>query len=316
MKKKNEIQKKIESFCRAHSVCGNDGGMFEYISSLLYDFCDSISADSMGNIIAKRNSSQKDAKTIALVAVCDEPGFAVTSSEEDRKILHPVGLKEKALSRLSGKTATTISGKKGILVPSGDTLCLESDEDIKEGDFVYPEESPVFAGDKVYLFSAAAKLFLVCISDIAARDGDFPVNLEFIFLASHLLGARGAKAAAYKTCAEHIIAFDFVTGSTVKSGEGPVIATCDSGGFCNAEMTDALKVCADELGIKVQMCAEIQKERPSIILPFITEGKKTSLVGVCCDMLSEGVAKCDIKDILGCEALVCAYLIFEENGEK
>lgn len=316
MKKKNEMQKKIASLSRVHSVCGNDGGMFEYISSLLKDCCDSITLDSVGNIIATRKSSDKNAKTVALVASCDDYGFAVTSADGFQKKLHPVGLKDKALSRLSGKTAYTLSGKKGILVPSGDELLLESGEDICEGDFVYPEDAPSFAEDKVYLFSSAAKIFSLCLVDLALREGDLPVNLEIVFLSSHLLGARGAKAAAYKISADEVIAFDFSCGSSARSGDGPVISLSDPGGFCDAEMTNSLKKCADDIGIKVQICAEIKKDRPSIILPFIAENKKTALVGVCCEMYDEGIAKCDVKDILGCEALVCAYLIFEENGEN
>ncbi|MBE6623369.1 MAG: hypothetical protein E7621_04210 [Ruminococcaceae bacterium] len=315
MKKKNEFQKKLESLSCMHSVCGNDGGMFEYISSVLEEYCDSISKDSMGNIIAKRSCSDKKAKTVAIVAVCDEYGFAVTSVCEEAKKLHPVGLKKEALLRLSGKAAYTLSGKKGMLVPCGEELVFETDDVISEGDFVYPDDKPQFFGnDKVYLLGAAAKVFSACLCNLAVRDGQYPCNIEFVFMSSHLPGARGAAAASYKICADEVIALDFVTGSSVKSGRGPVIAFGDSQGFCDREMTDELKECADGIGIKVQMCAEIQKERPSILLPFLSQGKKTSLVGVSCESEKEGISKCDIKDILGCEAVVCAYLI-KENGE-
>ena len=142
MKKKNEIQKKLEAVCRVHSICGNDGGMFEYISSVLKEYCDSISRDSMGNIIAKRGCSDKNAKTVAVVAVCEDFGFAVTSVCDGVKKLHPIGLKKEALMRLSGMTAHTISGISGILVPCGEELLFETDDEIYEGDFVYPDDPP------------------------------------------------------------------------------------------------------------------------------------------------------------------------------
>ncbi len=315
MKRKNEFQKKLEALSCVHSVCGNDGGMFEYIKSVLKEHCDSISKDSMGNIIAKRSCSDKNAKTVAVVAVCDDYGFAVTSVCEDAKKLHPVGLKKDALLRLSGKTAYTLSGKKGMLVPCGEELSFETDDVISEGDFVYPDDKPQFFGnDKVYLLGAAAKVFSVCLTDLATSGGQYPCNLEFVFMSSHLLGARGATAASYKICADEVIALDFVTGSSVKSGSGPVIAFGDSSGFCDREMTNELKECANDIGVNVQMCAETQKDRSSILLPFLSQGKKTALIGVRCEMEKEGISKCDIKDLLGCEAVVCAYLI-KENGE-
>lgn len=315
MKKKNEFQKRLEALSCVHSVCGNDGGMFEYIKSLLGEYCDSISKDSTGNIIAKRSCPDKNAKTVAVVAVCDDYGFAVTSVCDKAKKLHPVGLKKEALLRLSGKTAYTLSGKKGMLVPYGEELVFETDDAISEGDFVYPEDKPQFFGnDKAYLLGAAAKVFSACLCDLATTDGEYPCNLEFVFMASHLLGARGAVSASYKICADEVIVLDFVSGSSVKSGSGPVIAFGDSQGFCDRNMINELKECANDIGVNIQMCAEIQKERPSTLLPFLSQGKKTALIGVKSEMEKEGISKCDIKDLLGCEAVVCAYLI-KENGE-
>ena len=316
MKKKNDIQKKFESFYGARTVCGEDGGAFEYISSLLNGHCDNIYRDSIGNIIAERKCADENAKTVALVAVCDDFGFAVTKASDEKSLLHPVGIKGAALSRLSGRCGSTLSGAQGFVISEGDTFSFESDEKVFEGDFVYAEDAPVFMGDStVYLCGLAAKVFSVCLTDIASREGDFPCNIKLVFCSSHLLGSRGCTAAAYSVDADEVIAFDLVLANTVKVGEGPVISFGDSGGACSREMVSAVKDAADEIGIKVQNCAEVKKERPSVILPFIANGCKTSLIGIACEMADEGIYKCDIKDILGCEAIACAYLIFGENGE-
>ena len=316
MKKKNDIQKKFESLYGAHTVCGEDGGAFEYISSLLNGHCDNIYRDSIGNIIAERKCSADNAKTVALVAVCDDFGFAVTKTSAEKSLLHPVGIKGAALSRLSGRCGSTLSGVDGMITCNGDAFCFEAEEKVFEGDFVYAEDAPIFLGDTtVYLCGLAAKVFSVCLTDIASRDGDFPCNIKLVFCSSHLLGSRGCTAAAYSVDADEVIAFDLIPASTVKVGDGPVIAFGDAGGACSREMTIAVKDAADEIGIKVQMCADVKKERPSVILPFIANGCKTSLIGIACEMSDEGIYKCDIKDILGCEAVACAYLIFGENGE-
>lgn len=311
MKNKNEIQNKFEALSHIHSVCGEDVGMFAYIEALLKDTCDKIYRDSIGNIIAEKSCGDENAKTVALVAVCDDTGFAVTSVSGNKATLHPVGLKGASLSRLSGRYAHSVSGAFGVLVAEGDALVFETEDEITEGDFVYAEDMPLFLGDNtVYLCGIASKVFATCLTDIARREGDFPCNLKLVFLSCHHLGARGAVSAAYKICADEVIAFDFVGNGSAKCGQGPVLSFGDAGGFCSRDMVKRLEEVAETVGIKVNMCSEVNKERPSVILPFISEGTKTAIIGVYGEKAQDGIYKCAVSDILGCEAIACAYLIF------
>ena len=326
MNTQNGIRDDLKKIYSVKTVSGGENTALDFIKSELSDFCDEIFSDNIGNVYAVKKGHGDSGRKIALVCPFDENGFAVTDASGKNARLHAVGKPD--LSGLCGKRAE-VSGKdiSGILLcdkekPGSDDFYLETgalpcNEGICEGDFVSICDEPTFLGDKlVSLGSLCTKVHGTSLISVAKCAGRFSFDVIFVFAAAHLLGSRGEKCASFIADADECICFDMCSQGISSVGKGPCIAFSDSGGNCSRELVEKLENAAKNIGIGYQLKADCDKEKPSVIAPFIAGGTKTALISVCASKLSEGIGLCELCDLRGAAALACAYLIFEETEEE
>lgn len=320
------IKDELLALYEVKTVTGSQNDALEFIKKSLKGFCDEIFADDMGNIYACKKGYGENRRKIAVVCPFDEAGFVVRDASGKSAKLHALGTK--AFSSLFGKKAKVCGkGISGVVLfdgekPEADGFYLETgadafDEGISNGDFVCICEEPIFlSGDKVALNSLCSKAHAASLIDIAKCTGAFSFDLTFVFVASHLLASRGEKCAAFVADADECICLDMCEDGITAVGKGPCIAFSDVGGNCSRELVGKLENAAQNIGIVYQLKADNDKERPSVIAPFLANGTKTALVSVPAKKLSQGLGVCDLCDLRGAAALVCAYLIFEETEKE
>lgn len=323
----NGLREDLKKIYEVKTVCGSENSALDFVKSELSDFCDEIFADDIGNVYAVKKGVGENRKKIAVVCPFDEAGFVVTSVKDEKNArLQAIGKPD--LSRLCGKEAKIV-GKdiSGILLCDKDTpeagdFYLQTgaspeDDGIAEGDFVSISDTPSFlSGDLSALGAVCTKAHGASLLAVAKCAGDFSFDVIFVFAAAHLSGARGEKCAAFVADADECICLDMCTEGTASVGKGPCIAFSDAGGNCSREIIGKLENAAKNIGIGYQLKADNEKDRPSVIAPFIANGTKTALVSVCASKLSKGIGICNLCDLRGAAALVCAYLIFEETEKE
>jgi len=317
----------INSIYSVRTVSGAEHGFTGFIKEQLGDFCDEIYNDSIGNVYALKKGRGKQCSTVAVVCAVDEPGFVVTCVEPDGKVrLHGIGTK--AWQSYAGAKATAEDGTQGILLTdvsdaskiSADDFYFEigaadaDDITLSEGAFVHVDMSPVRLGkNRISLGVMGEKAFASAIIDIAKYCGDYCFDLCFVFVSQHLLGARGEKCAAYNIKADTVIALTSVADK--KIGEGAVVCTADSGGKCNRTLCTQLSEAAESIGVNCRMYADICKEKPSFVAPFLAENSEVAVIGVPCNS-NCGANICDLRDVRSAAAIACAYLIFRDEKEE
>ncbi len=323
-----EIKDKLLEIYNVKTVTGSENSALGYISSQLSTFCDDVFSDDSGNVYAVKKSGSDNAKKIAVVCPFDEAGFIVTGVDDKSARLFVMGGEN--LNAFYGKKASVfeknidgiiLSDKKRDEKLSASDFYLETgngssaDEGICEGDFVTVCDSPVFLGEKrVALCGLSKKAHAAGIIDLIKYTSDFSFDVTFVFTVSGLARNRGEACAAYLCNADIAVCLDVIPDKGCTVGKGPVISFSDSGGKCSRQVVKSLENAAKNIGIGYQMKADFDKDRHSVILPFVANGTKTAIVSVCAEKLESGVGICDLADLRGASALVCAYLIFEEEN--
>lgn len=326
MTTQNEIREDLTKIYDIKTVSGSENAAYNFIKGELSDCCDEVFADDMGNVYAVKKGHGNTGRKIALVSPFDEVGFVVTDVSGKNARLHSIGKPE--FSRLCGKRAVLV-GKNisGILLcdkekPDADSFYFETgtppcDDGICEGDFLSICDEPTFLGeDLVSLGSLCTKAHGISLLSIAKCAGSFSYDVIFVFAAAHLLGSRGERCASFIADADECVCFDMCEEGINSVGKGVCIAFSDAGGNCSRELVAKLETAAKNIGISYQLKADNTKDRQSVIAPFIANGTKTALVTTCASKLSQGIGICDLCDLRGAAALVCAYLIFEETEKE
>lgn len=319
------IKEKLLEVYSVKTVTGSENGALDFIKKHLSPFCDEIFSDDSGNVYALKKGTSENAGKIAIVCPFDETGFVVTGAGEKSPRLFAVG--GAPSNAFFGKKAS-VCGKdiEGIILSdkspceklSATDFVLETgngSEGICEGDFVSVCNDPVFLGkEKVALCGLAGKAHAAGIIDLVKCTGSFSFDAVFVFTVSALARGRGEKCAAYLADADVAICLDIVPEGCAKVGKGPAILFADAGGKCSRQQVESLENAAKNIGISYQMKADFEKDRHSVAGPFIANGTQTAVVSVCASKLDEGIGICDLSDLRGACALVCAYLIFEEEN--
>lgn len=324
------IQKNINELYELKTVTGSANDALSYINRQLSGCCDEIFSDDIGNVYALKKGGRTDGekKTVAVSCIMDTCGFVVKYVGDDGKILlHFVG-RAPSLS-FAGKVCVTEGGIKGVLCTDfsgGDGKRIGTDDfymlvdtdssdtsDIALGEFVSVENPPVILGEnKICLGDVGNKIFAMSLFEIARSCGRFSYDLYFIFTAQHYLGSRGEKCAASGIKPDIFISLSLCENTKNDIGTGVVVTLSDSGARCTPSLCDELYDTAKNEGISCFKNVEEDKSLPSLISPYAHEGAACAIIGAPCKKADVGTNLCDIRDINGAAAAVCAYLVFSD----
>ncbi|MBO5287321.1 MAG: M20/M25/M40 family metallo-hydrolase [Clostridia bacterium] len=246
-------------------ISGREEKIREVIISEARPYCDELTVDKMGNVIARKKG---EGKRIMLCAHMDEIGFLVTHITDSGKIkVSNIG----GINYLSAVFSEVVSekGVTGVLV-------VDSSKEMPKPDSVYIDigaktrkqaEKRVSVGD---FFVCAPKMKRLAGTKYVGRPFDDRIgcailikamqeiketknDLYFVFSVQEEVGIRGSKPATYQISPDVGIAID-VTGVGDASASGVKL-----GGGCAIKIKDVSVISSPELVKKMRGLAKDNK---------------------------------------------------------
>ncbi len=253
-------------------ISGREDKIREVIKNEIAPYCDEVTIDNIGNLIARKKGN---GKKIMLCAHMDEIGFFVTSID-DKGLIHiaPIG----GINYLSAAFSEVVSenGVHGVLVPSvkgeipkaEDTYIDIGAKDKKSAEkkvsigeyFTFEPKIRRLQGNRYvgrpFDDRVGCAILIEAIKSIKKPHND----LYFVFSVQEEVGSRGSKPATYIVSPDIGIALDVTaTGDKpggakmeVKLGGGCAIKVKDNTVMCSQDIVEKMREIAKEGKIKYQ----------------------------------------------------------------
>ena len=312
----------------AHGPSGDEGDIRAVIHQLASLWADEITADVMGNLVARKKGS---GPKVMFAAHMDSIGFIVTHIEKEGF------LRVGKLGGISPKDVLNTpvrfkNGVRGVLVAeekAEDKLKLEDcyldigarDEEqarslVQVGDTAVYDTAVTEVNGRVispYLDDRiACAILLKAMEQVGPCEND----LYFVFTVQEEVGTRGAKTAAWSVDPDYGIAVDVTDvddtpGSgkygTCKLGRGAAVKVMDSSVICQPEVVKALEQCAQDKGIAVQR--DIIRAGGTDAGPIHVNrtGVRTGGISIPCRYIHTPTEMADLSDVQSCVDLTVAF---------
>ena len=312
----------------AHGPSGDEGDIRAVIHQLARPWADEITADVMGNLVARKKGS---GPKVMFAAHMDSIGFIVTHIEKEGF------LRVGKLGGISPKDVLNTpvrfkNGVRGVLVAeekAEDKLKLEDcyidigarDEEqarslVQVGDTAVYDTAVTEVNGRVispYLDDRiACAILLKAMEQVGPCEND----LYFVFTVQEEVGTRGAKTAAWSVDPDYGIAVDVTDvddtpGSgkygTCKLGRGAAVKVMDSSVICQPEVVKALEQCAQDKGIAVQR--DIIRAGGTDAGPIHVNrtGVRTGGISIPCRYIHTPTEMADLSDVQSCVDLTVAF---------
>lgn len=266
-------------------ISGDEKAVRDFLVSVLYDDCDEISVDVMGNLICKINGTAQNPKKVMVCAHMDEVGLIVSRITSDGflkfktvggidprvLISKPVRIGEKKVCGVIGAKAIhlqTKEEKKCVLKSTELYIDIGAKNKSEAERYVSVGDSCCFDSDYVEFGNGCVKAKALddrvgCACMIALAKRRYPFDLYLVFTVQEEVGTRGAKVAAHRIAPNMAIVLEGTTCSDVYGcmpkeysttlGKGPVLSVADCGTVYNKPLFDKIMQCAHAHNIPVQV---------------------------------------------------------------
>ncbi len=312
----------------AHGPSGDEGDIRAVIHQLARPWADEITADVMGNLVARKKGS---GPKVMFAAHMDSIGFIVTHIEKEGF------LRVGKLGGISPKDVLNTpvrfkNGVRGVLVAeekAEDKLKLEDcyldigarDEEqarslVQVGDTAVYDTAVTEVNGRVispYLDDRiACAILLKAMEQVGPCEND----LYFVFTVQEEVGTRGAKTAAWSVDPDYGIAVDVTDvddtpGSgkygTCKLGRGAAVKVMDSSVICQPEVVKALEQCAQDKGIAVQRDIIRAGGTDAGPIHVTRTGVRTGGISIPCRYIHTPTEMADLADVQSCVDLAVAF---------
>ncbi len=325
------MKETIRKLSEVYGPSGNEERVRETVSSMIRGYCDSISADALGNLIALKRASSAGAGKAARVMVAahmDEIGLIVTHVD-DRGFLRfaPVGGVNSFTSL--GQRVVFAGGVTGavwmekmekmgelrmdrMFIDIGASSENEALQRVSIGDMAVFDRQVEEAGDRLCLKAADDRVGCAVLVEVARRLTAVPHDVYFVFTVQEEVGTRGAVTSAFGINPDVAIAVDVTpAGDTPKSdrgnvslGKGAAIKVKDSRIVAHAGVRRLLVSTAAANSIPYQM--EVLERGGTDAGPIHTtrEGVPSGVISIPTRYVHTPVEMVDIRDVEACAALL------------
>ncbi len=318
----------LKKLMLTHGVSGREDKIRELIRAQIESYCDEITVDPVGNLIAHIKG---EGKKIMLGAHMDEIGYFATHITEKGFIkVSPIG----GINYLSGAFSSVVSenGVYGVIAPT------KTDE-LPKADSVYIDigakskrqaENKVKVGD-FFVHTPSVKRLLGtryvgrpfddrvgCLVLIEAiKEIKNPKNdLYFVFTVQEEVGCKGARPATYTVEPDIAIALDVTRtddkiGSdtlNVKIGDGPTIKIKDASVICSHELVVKMREIAKANNIKYQDEMLSRGGTDTSSMQIARRGTRAGAISIPCGFIHTNNEMIDINDVRGAIKLVKALV--------
>ena len=325
----------VKELCLCPSISGREQKICELLAKRVAPFCDEVRTDTLGNLIALKKGSSKDAKKIMLAAHMDEIGFLATFIEDSGMIrVANVG----GISFVASSFSKVVSenGVKGVLVPDSKTKAADFKSDVFYIDIGAKNKKQTEAKVKIGdFFVAAPSLEKLMGNRIAGRPLDDRIgcaillgiaekiaevgsdhDVYYVFSVQEEVGCRGALPAAFSIAPDYALCFDVTgTGDTPAAtpmacslGGGAAIKIKDASVICNEGVVKKLTELAKANGIKHQKEILLYGGTDTSAMQLAGSGAAAGALSIPSRYIHSGVEVCDLDDVQCCIDLAVAFI--------
>lgn len=329
-----ELLKKMSEI---NAVSGNEDAMRSLIISEIEKYCDEITVDSMGNVIALKKGSERS-RTVVAATNMDEAGFIVSDITDKGYLkFKPVGNIDPR--KLISKRVSVGAGVKGIIGMKAIHLQTKSEREnvvavsklfidigakdkkdaqrqVSLGDYVTFDTEFSKIGDNIK--GKALDRSGACYALIKALSRDYSCDVYACFLTQHEVGSRGAKIAAHRLNADAVVTLSSVEtedmhgcekdSSGARLGGGASVMFMDKSALADRRMTQSLIDLADKSGIKIQTAAGGHAVSDAGAMQTGAYGKPCVNIAVPCRYSNSPVSIMDADDIESAAELTSLFL--------
>lgn len=274
----------LKTLCYLSGVSGFEDEVRDYILERAMPHADSITTDSMGNLIIFKKGAREAPRKLMVCAHMDEVGLIVTGINDEGYLrFAPVGGIDRRVligkkvfvgnDRIPGiigiKPIHMVKGDESKNVPKLDELYIDigaADKDSAEkcvalGDYCCFDDTVVEFGSG-YLKAKAIDDRVGCAAMLKLIESELPCDIWFVFTVQEELGTRGAIVASRSVQPDVALVLEGTTATDLPgideakrmctAGEGLVIPFIDGGTIYDRKMYAVLSSLAEENGIKWQ----------------------------------------------------------------
>jgi len=327
----------LKKLCDAFGVSGSEGEIRDIIIPEIKDYCDDLTVDTMGNIIAFKKGKSSD-KKVMLSAHMDEVGFIVSGITDkgylefknvggiDTRVIiskNVVVGKDKIPGVIGMRAIHLQSKSEREEVPKVKSLFIDIGAKDKEDAEKYVELGDYVSFATRYADFGDGKIKAKAIDDrvgcyIMTKLIKEPVKYDtyFCFTVQEEVGMRGAKIAAYRIKPDIALVLEATTCADVHAvktesevthlGDGVAISIMDKSTIVNRDYVSFLKKISD--GINVQYKKTTAGGNDAGAIHQTGTGALTASLSVPCRYLHSPVGIAAKDDILAAEALAKRFL--------
>ncbi len=327
----------LEKLCNTDGVSGNEHKVRSLISQSIAEYADSVTTDTMGNLIAFKKGL-KSTKKIMLCAHMDEVGFIITGFTDKGYLKFDTvgGIDTRVIISKRVRTEGGISGVIGIKaihlqepseresVPKISSLFIDIGAASKEEAMKYVKLGEYAAFDTAYSDFGSTRIKAKAIDDrvgcyilTEAIKKQCEFDTYFVFNVQEEVGLRGSKISAYRINPDLCLVLEGTTCADVyktepyqqvtKCGGGGALSVMDRASVSNRELTAALYRYAKENNIPVQFKKTTAGGNDAGSIYISRGGVKTAALSVPCRYLHSPVGVASKLDIRACTDLASAF---------
>lgn len=267
----------LKTLCYLSGAAGNEDEVRDYILERVLPHADSVTTDSMGNLIIEKKGKKSGGKKILICAHMDEVGLIITGIEDegylrfdylggiDRRVLigKPIFIGKDGVAGVIGiKPYHLVDKEEEKKVPEREEMYIdigvksrkEAEALVTLGDTGVFDDSVLEFGEG-YLKAKAIDDRVGCAAMIKLIESDLPCDCTFAFTVQEEVGTRGAKIVANRVQPEVCIVLEGTTAADLpevpegkricRLGEGIVIPFMDRGAIYSRRLYKLLTELAD-----------------------------------------------------------------------
>ena len=238
-----DILNVLEKATQINSVSGSENEIRKFISDNVKKYCDELSVDAMGNLIAHKKGS---GKKIMFAAHMDEIGIIVTDIDDKGFVRFSSvgGLNLRNLVNLRVRFASDVEGVIGAEEESFKDKPAISKLYVDLGAADKKEAEKIVSIDNVVSKALDNRVGCAILMQALSEIKDCENDLYFVFTTQEEVGLRGAKTAAFAINPYIAVAVDVTdTGDTpsaptmaIELGKGTAIKVMDRSIMCDADV--------------------------------------------------------------------------------
>lgn len=334
----------LKELTRLRGVSGDEGEVRGFVIDQAAPYCDEITVDTMGSVVAWKRCKKEGAPTVMIAAHMDEVGFMVQYVRDDGLIRYmTVGGIDPAVCVgkrvLVGKTRVPgVIGCKAVHLQERDerTRALkhsqlyidigarDRDDALKAvsiGDYAVFDSEYVEFG-RGFVKSRALDDRVGCAVMLELLKHDYPCNVAFAFNVQEEVGLRGAMATAFRVQPDCAIILEGTTANDTigarvheeicSAGKGPALSFMDRASIAHPGLFARMRALAQERNIPWQLKRGTTGGNDAGSIQRSQGGVATAVVSVPCRYIHGPSSVCALSDVENQYRWVKAFL--DEGG--